>query len=462
MTWIHPGGGFLIRDLGSSFTQLWNDSGSGADQNVGVWQTLNVPADFVDVGHFARDLGQGAPPATQRTLFVLATLSDPTLAQPPGGGGYTQQMGVGADTNAFFMRPNPFSIGPNTFRAMGDLIALNINSNVVASAWMLNQVYIVPSTDPDVHIWSHSPGGTGSLWEKTQFHTLQAYPNPTPTPVAAHYTLSKSIFNQMGPTPNNPPFLTIDSTDIAFDFIWNDIGTPAKVTEGSFWRPRPPPGYLPLGDYVKVNREDPSGTVEIKCVFLKDDKATYGSDLYALPTGHKLIYSDQGSGANLPLAVWEVQAPDGYFAMGHIATQGYLPPPLTSNVIVCVRADLLVKSEFSEFEVWTDEFSNASNDLSTWRISPYHTFLGDNTYGVAPLASVPRWDIFPLTRKIPCCMGTTPDACGNFTPQSSFCDQFMIKNCADTAYADPACACLDIITYTPKEIQVCFTVLYCT
>ncbi|MFT5834712.1 MAG: hypothetical protein ACI97N_002352 [Cognaticolwellia sp.] len=85
----------------------------------------------------------------------------------------------------------------------------------------------------------------------------------------------------------------------------------------------------------------------------------------AYPTGYTLVWKDEGSGGNQDGAFWEPIAPAGYSALGTVVTASWSQPPLTA--VVCLRNDLLWAENISDL-IWNDKGSGASSDLSLWNL----------------------------------------------------------------------------------------------
>lgn len=145
----------------------------------------------------------------------------------------------------------------------------------------------------------------------------------------------------------------------AFELAWNDQGSGANMS-GSFYNPVLPAGYYSLGSYSQSNYDKPSGSVGI--VRLLEDGAI------AFPVDFKLIWNDQGSGANMSGSFWEPVPPKGYVAMGMLCIKGYDKPDPNTVQIVCLRADLTIQAEVGNL-LWNDQGSGANANGSFWLIN---------------------------------------------------------------------------------------------
>ncbi|KAH6855968.1 hypothetical protein B0I37DRAFT_366214 [Chaetomium sp. MPI-CAGE-AT-0009] len=78
--------------------------------------------------------------------------------------------------------------------------------------------------------------------------------------------------------------------------LWNDSGSGSN-SDGSFWRPVPPPGYIALGDVANAGYDKP-GLDQVWCV--RADLVSDGS------YGKDAVWDDAGSGADVDGSFWAV------------------------------------------------------------------------------------------------------------------------------------------------------------
>jgi len=119
--------------------------------------------------------------------------------------------------------------------------------------------------------------------------------------------------------------------------VWS--GEPTSI---SFWRPKPPPGYLSVGDVVTMDGKPPIAPVLV-VRDVKSDQAMY-------PVAFEHLYLTESQ-----TDVWVPVPPDGFASLGCFF--GLEPPPLDS--VACLRLDRLV-------------YTNALNCLDSghlWRVA---------------------------------------------------------------------------------------------
>jgi hypothetical protein len=99
----------------------------------------------------------------------------------------------------------------------------------------------------------------------------------------------------------------------------------------------------------------------------------------AYPVDYRLVWDDRGSGGNQNLSLWEPIPPAGYKAMGTVATTSYNKPSL--EAVVCIRADRVETGKAGDF-IYNDRGTGADRDLSLYKVSisslgfPTGTFTG--------------------------------------------------------------------------------------
>ncbi|OKJ15943.1 Vps62-related protein [Kitasatospora sp. CB01950] len=99
-----------------------------------------------------------------------------------------------------------------------------------------------------------------------------------------------------------------------YEWVWNDTGTGG--TDGSCWRPVPPPGYRPLGNVFVYGHAEPS-TDLVMCV---------REDLTVPAPAGDLIWNDGGGGGKYDFSAWKISAPDQYVDETPGATKAVITP----------------------------------------------------------------------------------------------------------------------------------------
>lgn len=171
---------------------------------------------------------------------------------------------------------------------------------------------------------------------------------------------------------SGPPILTFGTVN-QFQLMYSDKGSGADL-DGCFYR-----GIVSgdttflLGDYAQGNYNPPSGSV--LTVSVQNDDPT--NPALAAPTGYALIWTDQGSGADMDGSLWMPIAPQGYVALGAVSQTGYNSPYIPN--LRCLRFDL-VKQGLIGSLIWSDEGSGADLDVSCYATSSPGLFYAQGNY----------------------------------------------------------------------------------
>nr|DAD18267.1 TPA_asm: hypothetical protein HUJ06_019730 [Nelumbo nucifera] len=105
----------------------------------------------------------------------------------------------------------------------------------------------------------------------------------------------------------------------------------------AFWRPRAPPGFAVLGDYLTPLDKPPTkGVIAVNTSFARVKK----------PVSFKLIWPSlaseeipDGNGKDAGCSVWLPVAPEGYVSLGCVVSTGRMQPPPSS--VLCILASLV-------------------------------------------------------------------------------------------------------------------------
>ncbi|KID82410.1 DUF946 domain-containing protein [Metarhizium guizhouense ARSEF 977] len=164
----------LVTKITASFTQRWNDAGSGASRNGGFWHPNSDgefrPVGSVGVGNHKDINGSYSAvliahnPAATQTANAEGMYESP-LASPIG---YTQiwtDAGSKAKKNGSFWRPIP----PNGYVALGD-VAQNgwLPAPSVGDVWCVRRDLAVPGSFGSPSVWDDKKSGSKkdvSVWE---------------------------------------------------------------------------------------------------------------------------------------------------------------------------------------------------------------------------------------------------------------------------------------------------------
>jgi Vacuolar protein sorting-associated protein 62 len=98
----------------------------------------------------------------------------------------------------------------------------------------------------------------------------------------------------------------------------------------SIWRPVGAPRYAALGDVLRKGCEPPVQpvTMYLNCPSVEPGRQS----MLEHPVHYLLVWRELAGGG---LTVWRAQPPQGYRALGCVASRGLDPPPRTA--MVCVR-----------------------------------------------------------------------------------------------------------------------------
>ena len=98
----------------------------------------------------------------------------------------------------------------------------------------------------------------------------------------------------------------------------------------TIWRPVGAPRYCSLGDVLRKGKEAPSHPI-MTYVNVRHSRDSGGA-CFAHPVHYLLVWREFSQGG---ITVWRAQPPEGYQALGCVASRGLHPPP--RSAMVCVR-----------------------------------------------------------------------------------------------------------------------------
>jgi len=174
-----------------------------------------------------------------------------------------------------------------------------------------------------------------------------------------------------------------------YDFIWDDRGNGGNKSV-SLCRPLPTncdneEGFYNLCSVAVKDKWQVSDCFAhgVAGMIIKLKNVPEGKQpALAHPTGYKRRWNSEGSGADIECSIWRPTPPEGYVALGDVATRGYAEPDVRE--IMCVREDLTADGTLDgNTFIWNDEGSQGDLDVSLWEIRPNQRVEGDNTIFVA-------------------------------------------------------------------------------
>lgn len=154
----------------------------------------------------------------------------------------------------------------------------------------------------------------------------------------------------------------------AYDWVWNDSGSGAS-RDGTFWNPKPQGGLKPLGSVGMSGYGDINGKRGSLLLGLAPGKTPPGGKPAVVsPQGYTQIWTDKKSGGKFDGSLWRPVAPSGYVSCGDVCASGWSAP--STNLVWCLRADLVRDGAFLASSLWDDKKSGSSSDVSCWAVVP--------------------------------------------------------------------------------------------
>lgn len=98
----------------------------------------------------------------------------------------------------------------------------------------------------------------------------------------------------------------------------------------TIWRPVGAPRYCSLGDVLRKGKEAPSHPI-MTYVNVRHSRDSGGA-CFAHPVHYLLVWREFSQGG---ITIWRAQPPEGYQALGCVASRGLHPPP--RSAMFCVR-----------------------------------------------------------------------------------------------------------------------------
>lgn len=178
-----------------------------------------------------------------------------------------------------------------------------------------------------------------------------------------------------------PPQVTVSTTS-EFDKLWDDKGKGAHKNV-TFWRPKPPDGWLVIGD-LGAGNYDPNPNGPSPTVRVENDDPEH--PVLKAPEDYLKIWEDY------ELRIWEPKPPPGYVTMGYVAAKGEDKPVRPD--FRCVRSDYARQGRSGGL-IWSDAGSGCPFDVSVYSIKKVdgdltNCFHAQSNYD--PLTS-PVWTI---------------------------------------------------------------------
>ncbi|XP_069489679.1 uncharacterized protein [Ambystoma mexicanum] len=316
-----PNAAVIVKDIGNgllsppqSFRPIWKDTGSGANQDVTIYQMIPAPG-YVCLGNAAEGNYNSYPDARKyrcvqadlvRTGFLFPIWDD-------RGSGASADVGLwSVDIDA----AQPASLASGTFLSVSNYnrpsetaYVLNYDKITIPSAGASADVALVLYvTNEVVNIWDDKGSGAHrdvSFWRADHCCSLGHV-------AVDNYNRPSGIFaKEVKPGALAKP--------TSFVQVWTDRGSGAS-RDGAIWRPVCPPYYVSLG-YAATGNYAPPSVDHFRCV--KSD--------YVTPGQWAWVWNDAGSGARDDVSIWKAVAinADGQFlnAMSGVKRHGDMDIP---------------------------------------------------------------------------------------------------------------------------------------
>uniref|UniRef100_A0A7N1A9Q6 Peroxin/Ferlin domain-containing protein n=1 Tax=Kalanchoe fedtschenkoi TaxID=63787 RepID=A0A7N1A9Q6_KALFE len=151
------------------------------------------------------------------------------------------------------------------------------------------------------------------------------------------------------------------------------IENPQSDQVYAIWRPRAPPGFAVLGDYLTPLDKPPSkGALVVNISAIRVKKPISFKKIW--PTGDSHAFkSIKDCDANVSCSIWMPEAPEGYVALGCVASSGRNPPALSS--VLCIYASLVAPCGLRDCITISLSDGNRTS-LAFWRVdNSMGTFL---------------------------------------------------------------------------------------
>ena len=295
-----------------SFTQIWNDSGSGADLDGDVWRP-NPPDGYTCLGEVVTRRAVPASNAVncvRNDLVVLGSVGD-LIWWDKGSGANGNFSAWDINCPAGSIDIDGFIGADNYFKPAGPVYCLAESAlqppdgpDLPAAELLLTDAFTLAWNDVD-----SGANEDGSFW-------VPDLPAEQGISALSHfgqrgYSAPISMLVARPVDTESPAF----ANPAGYEQVWNDSGSGAS-RNGAVWRAVPELGYRCLG-MVVTNGTAPA-TDAVQCIHQS----------MAVPgTVGDLIWWDQGSGANNDFSSWKVDCgDDGIATDSFIGVQGYGRP----------------------------------------------------------------------------------------------------------------------------------------
>lgn len=161
--------------------------------------------------------------------------------------------------------------------------------------------------------------------------------------------------------------LTLETRDVCqFNLAYRDKGSDGDK-DVTIYTPRVPNDFFMIGGYAQGNYNQPDQCV----VTVKPDSQS--SPLLIAPANWRLIWDDNGSGAQMDGSIWQpVSSNPDYLCVGSVGQTGYQKPDITNYR--CLHKCLLQTVNVPGY-IWSDRGTNAVKPVSMYKLAVSNTFI---------------------------------------------------------------------------------------
>ncbi len=306
----------------SSFTQIWKDSGSWADDDVRILQ-MNPPSGYTCLGHVAIEGYSSLPSTDEYRYMIMCILIELLLS---------------------------FICSQYLYKCDSRDRCRCVKSEYVTTG----------SYEP---IWNDKGSGASKdvgLFSNSEIGSVKAVYANTFTSVASHNQPSGSPYMLSSDNAILESLVThSENENVAIkvyqgsdsDLIWKDRGSGGRY-DISIYRPE---GGKSVGDIAVNYYSSPKMTHTVNAVI---------EDALAAPVDFRKRWDDSGSGARWDVTFWEPICPSNYVPLGHVAVRNHHSKP-SKNDVTCVKYDYVVTGNWQW--VWNDRSTGSHDDVSVYQ-----------------------------------------------------------------------------------------------
>ena len=308
----------------SSFSLVWNDRGSGADDDVAIYR-MNAPSGYTCLGGVAVR-SHSSQPDKQKYCCVkneYVVQADTVHTWNDRGSGANNDVSlwtvIRAGGDAHGIDAGTF-IGVSGYSRPSASAArlLKADGSKVRDVWSLPTGEDKPLNLYEVGqlkmIWNDAGSGANADCSIWRAESKDGY-SPVGDIVVATHSKPRIGF-LIRPTDNNDDSVR---APVSYSRIWNDAGSGAD-RDVQLWRVNCPAGYVSLGSVATSGSYPKLG--DVYCV--KSSYTSYGSD-----SNWGYVWRDHGSGARSDVSIYEARptssSQQGVRGFGAVASYDYKP-----------------------------------------------------------------------------------------------------------------------------------------